>query len=227
MTQRLSIDINIPDDNNIKICQGATYENFIGQFQQYCPKLLCIVNGNSLRYYDKTSPLPGNIKYDHKQRNGTITEYYFRDKRDDTIYCVFGREAASIFYPNINIDDPINIPEKLSRIDFSKNNRTACNSIIKILPNSTINRNDIESDSHQPNIFKPILRDNTISKPIQSNPTKNTIPLFREKQSKDVGENTNTHQKDINSIVIIDKGVKLTFPNPNYPINIKTYYPEM
>lgn len=35
-----------------------------------------------------------------------ITEYYFRDINTDSLYCVFGREAAKLFYPRIDEVDP-------------------------------------------------------------------------------------------------------------------------
>lgn len=120
MDQRLSFELKIPGDNSVKFYQEETFENFIGQFQRFCPKLICIVNGTILRYYDRTSSLPNNIRFDYKQRRGTVTEYYFRDNNDDTLYCVFGREAASIFYPRINFVDPITNLQTNTRANSSQ-----------------------------------------------------------------------------------------------------------
>lgn len=195
MAQNMSFDIKIPEGCSIQFSQEATYENFIGQFQQYCSKILCVIDGTNFHFYDKkTSPPPSNIRFDYKQIRGTITEYYFRDIDTDTLYCVFGREAATIFYPRMNIVDPIIIPESNITLALAEVNKSP------------------------PNKKRPPL--------IQ--PVKPPMPLFREIQrtesSSRKSSSSGTSQIPT-QIVIVDNGVKLTFPNPNYPIEIKTYYP--
>lgn len=98
----LTYDLKLPNDKSIRFEQGFTFENFISQFQSTALKLLCIVDGTELRFYDKPESLPKNIRFDYKQTRNNITEYYFRDIYTETLYCVFGKEAASIFYPRLN-----------------------------------------------------------------------------------------------------------------------------
>lgn len=96
------MEVKVPEKWSVKIEQETTFENFVGQFQAFCPKLLCVVDGTCLRYYDKYTDIPKDIRYDYKQRRENLVEYYFRDIHNDSLYCVFGREAAKIFYPRID-----------------------------------------------------------------------------------------------------------------------------
>lgn len=259
MAHSLSFDIKIPEGHSVRFEQEATFENFIGQFQQNCPKLICVINGTNLRYYDKTTPLPTNIRFDYKQRRGSLTEYYFRDIDDDTLYCVFGREAASIFYGRIDEIDPLGnheIPHKSESIIQNSHP-----SSLPLAPNNNHSIPDVQKRSpvnpdHHLEILKP--KRPPIVQPIKQP----SLPLFREQPNiKDNSgnmyrnnltqnarvldsnvrlnqgpmENINrpsmpnrvnpTKPSVPNQIVIIDQGIKLTFPNPNYPIEIKTYYP--
>lgn len=259
MAQDASFDIKILEGSSIQFSQEATYENFIGQFQQYCPKLICVIDGTSLHYYDKTSSLPTNVRFDYKQRRGTVTEYYFRDINDDTLYCVFGREAAAIFYPRINIVDSIVIPDSrnidqeisninsasvISRSNLSVNNQTNLLQHERGVYNKSPSDHKtlpIGGTSHllPSDMCKPKRR------PIIQSITP-TIPLFREESSNINSERNKHSTTQYNSsipkfeqsqpvtdvlkhrpsqIIIIDNGVKLTFPNPNYPVEVKTYYP--
>ncbi|CAH6421705.1 Hypothetical protein HVR_LOCUS1345 [uncultured virus] len=120
MSQNSPFDIKIPEGRMVRFEQEATFENFVGQFQLFCPKLLCVVDGTILRYYDKPGTLPTNIRFDYKQRRGPLTEYYFRDIETDTLYCVFGREAAKIFYSRIDEIDPNGIKDMI--VDITKQN---------------------------------------------------------------------------------------------------------
>jgi len=159
MSQNLSFNINIPEESVIQIGQDSTFENFIGQFQKFCPtKLLCIIDGTYLKYYDKPGTLPTNIRFDYKQRKGNLTEYYFRDIDNDSLYCVFGHEAAKIFYPRIDDVDPTSLTHPINT----------------------------------PPIAAPISKRSSILQPI----------------------------KEPTQIVIIDKGIKLTFSNINYPLEV-------
>lgn len=182
----------------VEFGQEVTFENFIGQFQPYCGKLLCVVDGTILHYYDKKGPLPTNLRFDYKQRRRTLTEYYFRSIDTDTLYCVFGREAARSFYPRIDDVDPEGSHEISSKISSSTN------------PAKKLAR-------------PPIMQ---VIKPPQ-------IPLFREQvqeatrvPSREVRQLRQLRQPHIPEVItIVDKGVKLTFPNPNYPVEVRTYYP--
>ena len=190
LAQSLSFDLKISKEHNVEFTQEATFENFAGQFQPYCTKLLCVIDGTSLRYYDTTGPLPINLRFDYKQRRGTLTEYYFRSIDTDTLYCVFGREMARIFYPRIDEVDPVYEPSLKSEREIQVTKR--------------------------PPIIQPI-------KP-------QSIPLFREtildsNQIKIITQSKVNPTPVPKNITIIDKGVKLTFPNPNYPVEVRTYYP--
>lgn len=284
MTHNLSFDIKIPEGHYVRFEQDATFENFIGQFQQNCPKLMCVINGTNLRYYDNTTPLPNNIRFDYKQRRRSLTEYYFRDIDDDTLYCVFGREAATIFYPRIDEIDPtgnyeisnrseVSISKKSHSLEAKKKSSAAlAEDILKqdsylvmeeqpqiVLDISKPRRLPIVQPIKQPSI--PLFRDTPNMKgnsnnlylyPIQKNQSDNrtlNIPqnhsnlnkrvtmanredsnyvsgkLDRQKNGLHYNKAVSSHVSIPNKIVIIDQGVKLTFPNPNYPIEIKTYYP--
>jgi hypothetical protein len=97
----MTCSIALPNDFKINIDQDITFENFVSQFQQFSDKILCIVNGTTLHFYDKNTVMP-NVRYEYKQRRGSLIEYYFRDMINNNLYCVFGRDNAVLFYPNIN-----------------------------------------------------------------------------------------------------------------------------
>ena len=164
MTQILteqSLDITM--GHPIKITQDMSFENFDGQFQEVCPKLLCVINGTTLHFHDNMRTIPTKIRFDHKQQRGGIVEYYFRNIEDNTLYCVFGREAATLFFPDIN------------------------------------------------NIDKIADKPPEIKLPISRNPIIQRLNV----------DNSNLK----NVITVIDNSVVLTFPNPNYPVELLTYYP--
>jgi hypothetical protein len=85
-----SLDVTFENNSDIKV--------FIAQFQPYCKKLLCVVNDKTLKFYTKKEELPKNIKY----LNVKINEYYFEDLDTHDIYCIFGKDASTIFYPELN-----------------------------------------------------------------------------------------------------------------------------
>jgi len=255
MSQNLAFSITIPDGQIIQFTKEATFENFIGQFQPFCPKLLCVVDGTSLQYYDKKAALPTNIRFDYKQRRGLLTEYYFRNIGDDTLYCVFGREAAKLFYPRIDEVDPngINEPSSVSHIQDSP--------LVKSVHlDSKLNDPSLLNDNSHPNNMlethindpfliniHPNLKVNEIQQslsivsksqrlPIIQPIKSSSIPLFHETPNispiynSNMGVEKNISEKirkDIgsNQIVIIDQGIRLSFPDPNYPIEIKAYHP--
>ena len=202
MSQKLSFDIKIPEGQSVQIEQEETFENFIGQFQQFCSKLICIIDGTTLRYYDKTEGLPKNIRFDYKQRRGKIVEYYFRDIQTESLYCVFGREAAKIFYPRIDeIDhsDTVTIdPNFVNVVMKEEIPKVIKEEIAKISPEQT---SSVPSDMYK-------ARRPTIIRPI------------RDKNIRSSGNSKVIHHE---KITIVDNGTKLTFSNPNYPIEVQTY----
>jgi hypothetical protein len=227
MAQNSVFDVKIPEGHMVQFNQEATFENFIGQFQPYCSKLLCVIDGTILRYYDKMGTFPSNIRFDYKQRRGAQTEYYFRNIGDDTLYCVFGRESALIFYPRIDEVDPSGRSE-----------------LVKITKQNTPIQQIPSSQQKRPTIVEPIIvssRPDLNRNINRVSPPPVTPVVCTEKQqgnqTKMLCENTGVLEsrgtvttrvrpmyKHIpNNIVIVDKGVKLVFPNPNYPIEIKKY----
>jgi hypothetical protein len=158
-------DIKLPDGKLVHFDQDVTFENFVGQFQAGCPKLLCVVDGTVLRHYDRHGALPKNIRFDYKQVRNGIVEYYFRDIGTDSLYCVFGRDPARIFYPRIDEVDPEPASEPISTS----------------IANTSVNTKVIPA--------VPI----TVS---------STTPLH---------------------ITIIDSGLTLKFPNPDYTLEVRTH----
>lgn len=137
---------------DIKFTEEDTFENFISQFQKHVSdKILCVINGTSLTFYEKEGPYPKNIRYDYKQKRNGFVEYYFRDISDDNLYCVFGRENALLLYPQIDNSDPSGSSEI---------------------------------------------------------PKKRQEVMARAKPQE---------------ITIIDKGIKMSFPDIDYPVEVKTY----
>lgn len=106
MAQAPTFDLKLAEGKLIHFEHDTTFENFVGQFQSSCPKLLCVVDGAILRYYEKHGDIPTKIRFDYKQTKNGITEYYFRDIENDSLYCVFGRNSARVFYPRIDEVDP-------------------------------------------------------------------------------------------------------------------------
>ena len=141
--------LSIRFSNKINFKQEMTFENFVGQFQESCPMILCIINGTILHYYQKGDNFPNDISFDYKHKRGEIMEYYFRDNTDETLYCIFGRKNALSFYPKLSIYD---------------------------------------QEAVKP-VNKPIIE------PMSSS----------------------------NDIIINDRGTKLIFSNPNYPVEIRRY----
>lgn len=235
MSQNCMCDVKIPEGELIRFEQESSFENFIGQFQIFCPEvLLCVVDGTCLRYYDKHGTLPANIRFDYKQRRGKITEYYFRDIGNDSLFCVFGREAAKIFYPRIDEVDPVD-GRNQTTIHLSDSNNNKENSIIKSIKDplsylpkeSTIPKNNLS-------YINPIANQITKSRlsPEQSE-CKRPIIIQTIKKDRTTGTNMQSHVSNAiksvsltpKQVTIIDRGVRFKFPNTNYPIEILTHYP--
>ena len=269
MSQNSTFNIVIPEGFTIQFNQGDTFENSIGQFQPISSNLLCVIDGTMLHYYDKNGPFPTNIRFDYKQRRGILSEYYFRNIGDDTLYCVFGRELASRFYPRIDEVDPSGISEltktseKLSHCDRitkqdtlshnppnTKSNSIQQPNIKSLAGKNPTNDRSINQSSVSLATNHYIKQTNNRQTPLQSNitriPPDNTkFPKHKRPIIEAINASVNSgilesrgtvttrvmpnklhiQERIPDTISIIDKGIKLMFPNPNYPIEIKTYHP--
>ena len=138
-----------------------------------------------------------------------LPEYYFRDINDNTLYCVFSREAAMIFYPRLDEVDPGGKHEVITK------------TLIMTDPKSSP---DVIKEVGSMQLFHQIM------------PKVDALQLFRANGDKENKENNGAKEdkgeeidiiKVPTNIIIIDKGVKLTFGNPNYSVEIKTFYPSL
>jgi len=84
----------------LNLSNDMTLEDLVKQLQGTSNKLLYVVNGEILKYYEKDKVPPLDVKLDRiKTGKNSLSEYYFRDEKN--IYCVFGRECAELFYPKL------------------------------------------------------------------------------------------------------------------------------
>jgi len=235
-------NVKIPEGHIIRFEQESSFENFIGQFQLLCPEaLLCVVDGTCLRYYNKRESLPTNIRYDYKQRRGNLTEYYFRDIGNDSLFCVFGREAAKIFYPRIDEVDPIDGRNQSTLCPSDSNNRKNSKSIVGdsttasakdplISIHKNISCQPVEStiqnnnSSHIDPIAKQITKTRLSPQPERKRPV--IIQTIRNDNENNIHRKTRTNvQSYPKQVTIIDRGVRFTFPNTNYNVEILTNCP--
>lgn len=196
-------DVSIPDNHTLRVSQDSTFEHFIAQLQPLSSKLLCVIDGTTLRYYDNAKLFPTNIRFDYKQKHGSVVEYYFRDNSDDTLYCVFGQTNARLFYPSLN---PINM----------EHSNTAIPNIYHD-PLSTPLSKVVSKPSIKPASPK-ITRRSPNDSP--SNVVKPKRPPIIEQLTTSYIQHAS---KTTGNIIIIDKGVKMTFPDCNYNVDITTY----
>lgn len=108
------LKLNVNFENNVDI------KKFISQFQVHCKQLICLINNETIKYYTKREQLPNNTSYLYMKKN-TVDEYYFKDLDTNDIYCVFGKLAANVFYPNISdiIDREGKIKHKPIMVTYS------------------------------------------------------------------------------------------------------------
>lgn len=255
MSQNLSFNIKISPDDTVKFEQEATFENFIGQFQLFCSKLLCVIDGTYLRYYNKRHELPTKIRFDYKQRRGKLTEYYFRDIDTDTLYCVFGRDCAKIFYPRIDEVDPSGIheslivppnsvksqlPEQISST-LPKDISTGNSNFLKNIKDTPVGSSSIlpgRTNTNPPEVkqSKPLLSNlvsSKITKSIQPKLNEKDVssskgPLYESSQTKRssiIQARVDNIRPRRSEIIITDRNVRMTFPNPDYPIEVRIYEP--
>ena len=178
--------------------------------------MLCVVrgsNGATLRIFDETRTVPDNIKFEHTEEHSNFTSYYFRS--DSETFCVFGREAARIFYPTIDkvvpifeLEQPGLLSKKVPVIirEETITVKTGKQPIIQMITPDT--RDSLISSSRARN-HKIAIREYPNRESIThriADPTKSDLSLL--------------------PIIIIDEGVRLSFANYNYNVEITTFYYE-
>lgn len=78
------------------------YEKLISQLQPYIKDaILAVKNGTELKIFRERKDFPPLIRFE-REHQGEL--YSFRDGVDDSLYVLFGREAASILYPHLTED---------------------------------------------------------------------------------------------------------------------------
>lgn len=108
----------IKDVDQLIINQDTTLTRLVSQIQKYSNKLLCVVNDNSLIYYNQKTHIPKNITYiDNKVFDKDDIEYYFKDTEDNR-YTIFGTNEACLFYPDLY--KILNINKKEDKIKIIK-----------------------------------------------------------------------------------------------------------
>ena len=65
--------------------QNSSFEKLAYQLQQNCDKIIAIINGTRLRYYDSLEDIPKTLQFESK----VLEEYYFKDRKDGHTYCFF------------------------------------------------------------------------------------------------------------------------------------------
>lgn len=105
MSSSIKIDVREP----LVIQKGCSYEDFVSTLQRFSSSLLCVINGSILVDYKNTTEIPATTVYIGKEKtNDGCVKYFFKDLSIAGVkYCVFGREAASVFYPYLHRVDPI------------------------------------------------------------------------------------------------------------------------
>lgn len=83
-------------NSEIFLSQDSTLENLAGQLQKNTDKLICVINGKHLRFYEKNENFPPT-SFSRKHEVNDVTEYYFIDSRNS--YCIFDEMMAKIFNP--------------------------------------------------------------------------------------------------------------------------------
>jgi len=191
MSDDLTLEFNKPLTITMK--QDCSFEDFVAQFQISCSKLLCVVNGKQLRYYDKKPELPMGLKFEYKHRCKDRTAYYFRDATNNK-YCVFGREAAQQFYPRLDEVDSLTLPSVPSVLS------------VPLVPSTHTERNYKVTKVDKIEGVKSIVT------PITHNNLKGDIAATRIVKTKYPPE-----------IIIVDRGQRHSFPYVNYNIEVQNH----
>lgn len=126
MEQELSIEFLTKD--KIIITQDCTLEDLASQLQKYSNKTLYTVNKTFLRFFDSEIPKDlKDIRFEYKQGQKDLKEYYFRNINDNSLYCIFGTDNAKKIYPRLEYGESSirirKVPStKSSKSKSSKNN---------------------------------------------------------------------------------------------------------
>ena len=97
MTIKMSNQVSL--DSTVTLVDGATFEDIISQLQPYVDSaILCIKDGCELMIHRDRSRFPIFIKLESKLND----IYSFRDPTTDSLYSVFGEEAAGIICPSMS-----------------------------------------------------------------------------------------------------------------------------
>ncbi len=160
--------IFIPE--KIEFFNGSTFENFMGQFQKYSTSILCIIDGALLKIFNTHDHIPKNIRFDYKLNKEYVIEYYFRDIEDNTLYCVFGRDAAKIFFPHLDRVDPHIVSNRNNTNNFSKNSNGSNNNGSNNSNNNNArnnnnrnNSNNRNNNSNNTNEHRIAIKDNLVA----------------------------------------------------------------
>lgn len=83
-----------PIDQELKIKdlllkQDFRLEFLVGQLQTSTEKILCVVDGYSLRWYSEREQIPKGLMFEHKAKGLGVTAYYFRCELTDSLFAFF------------------------------------------------------------------------------------------------------------------------------------------
>jgi hypothetical protein len=156
-------EMKLPDDCLIKFEENMNFIEFICQFQAFFPKILCIIDKQKIKFYDKDGEFPNHLKLISKDIYNSTLIYTFQD--NTKIYTIFGYENAKIFQKNFIDND---IKEKKISVDFFKAQKKY-DIVLPSITNIIINKDkdfqiiDNGQTFNFPNIItQPIIKDVTI-----------------------------------------------------------------
>jgi hypothetical protein len=97
------MDLKLKTNFNLKLSKVTTLEEIVGQLQPFHDKYFYVEDGTLLKSYTDKHDFPHVVKFEsRKDRNG-ITEFYFREKKEQGLFCVFGLEAAKVLDNSLKI----------------------------------------------------------------------------------------------------------------------------
>jgi len=77
--------------SSLQLSKGQTLESIASQLQPETRRILCVVDGYLLTWFEKTQDIPSTLIFEHKKRNkrsGNF-EYYYRCTSSDSLYAFF------------------------------------------------------------------------------------------------------------------------------------------
>lgn len=114
-------NINL-DLKGLVVPQSLNYKRFLAACQKRYTGLIVLQNDEEVLFLTKLSEIPKSILFTNKKciDEGEI-EYYFKNTAITSNYCVFGYQAACLFYPPLKrlletVKAPV-IMEPLGRLD--------------------------------------------------------------------------------------------------------------